>query len=273
MRKTSTLFFLLFLFTQTVLAQGHASKVHITTQEFKDRVEVYASNNNAITVSLEILFNLKGMEEVKLGSKYKIIEPNRPAEHIATLNKNPNQGWSFRYNLKVYLGDFYSGGHDSTYVYTLPFAKGESFLLTQGYDGDYSHQGENAIDFLMNEGTPIYAMRDGIVAEVVEHNNDGCANISCIKMANSVLVYHVDGSFSRYSHLKLNGAEVYVGNQIEVGQLIGFSGNTGWSSEPHLHFSIFEILEGNKSYSIPTKFMTEDGPVYLEEKKTYRRPE
>lgn len=254
-------------------AQGHASKVHVTKQEFRDRIDIYATNQNPIPVSVEIEFQLKGLTENNAGRKFHVIPSSAPRQQIASLIKEPNTGWSMKYNVKVYLGDFYSEGHDSTYVYTLPFEKGKSYRLSQGYNGTFSHEGENAIDFIMPEGTPIYAMRDGTVADVIEHHNDGCANRSCLHMANSVLVYHVDGSFSRYSHLMVNGAAVNLGERVEVGQLIGYSGNTGWSSKPHLHFSIFEIWEGNRSYSIPTRFITDEGAIYLEEGRSYRRPE
>jgi len=246
--------------------------VSITSQEFKDKIEIYATNGNPIPVSIELTFVMKGLEKYLEVDKYKIIASNQPPQLVATLTKKPNEGWTYRYNMKVYLGDFYSPGHDSTFVYVLPFEKGTAHYLSQGYDGTFSHQGENAIDFIMPIGTPIMAMRGGVVAEVVEHNNDGCPHRSCLKMANSILIYHDDGSFSRYSHLKVNGAIVEVGDRIDQGDHIGYSGNTGWSSEPHLHFSIFEINKGNISYSIPTQFNTETGIVYLEEKKKYRRP-
>jgi len=254
------------------IAQGHASKVSITSQELKEKIEIYATNSNPIPVSIALTFTLKGLEQLQEVNTYKIIESNKAPQLVATLLKKPNQGWNYRYNLQVYLGNFYSNGHDSTYVYSLPFAKGTEHYLSQGYDGSFSHSGINAIDFIMPEGTPILAMREGIVAEVIESNDDGCPYRSCIKMANSILIYHVDGTFSRYSHLRHNGADVNVGDQISKGDQIGYSGNTGWSSEPHLHFSIFEIAEGNTGYSIPTKFETTEGIIFLEEKKSYRRP-
>lgn len=271
MRKAILLIYL-FALSTIGYTQGHTSNVSITSQEFKGKIEVYATNRNPIPVSIQLTFTMKGLEKDQQVSKYQIIDNNRSPQLVAILRKKPNMGWTYRYDMKVYLGNFYGPGHDSTYVYTLPFEKGTAHYLSQGYDGSFSHQGENAIDFIMPTGTSILAIRDGIVAEVVEHNNDGCPYRSCLKMANSILIYHDDSTFSRYSHLQLNGAIVEVGDRISQGDHIAYSGNTGWSSEPHLHFSIFEITEGNVSYSIPTKFNTENGIVFLEEKKEYRNP-
>jgi len=271
MRRT----FLLSIFLVTtgwLFSQSHGSKVNITSQEFNNRIELYATNSNPIPVSILLDFKGRGLTEQKEGAKFKVVPSVSPPQLVATLIKEPNVAWTYRYDMKVYLGNFYTNGHDTSYVYSLPFEKGQSYYLSQGYEGSFSHQNENAIDFVMPEGTEIMAIREGIVAEITEHNDDGCPYKSCMKMANSILIYHPDGTFSTYAHLQKNGALVEVGDQVAAGDLIGLSGNTGWSSEPHLHFSVFEIAEGNVIYSIPTPFYTEEGVVYLEEKRDYRRP-
>jgi len=255
-----------------MMAQSHGSKVNITSQEFNDRIELYATNNNPIPVSIKLEFKSRGLDVQARGNKFEVVHSKTTPKLVSTLIKQKNADWTYRYNMQVYLGNFYTLGHDTSYVYSLPFEEVKSYYLSQGYEGSFSHQNENAIDFVMPEGTQIAAIRDGIVAEVIEHNNDGCPYRSCMKMSNSILIYHKDGTFSRYAHLEKNGALVDVGDQIEAGDIIGLSGNTGWSSEPHLHFSVFEIGEGNVTYSIPTPFRTTEGDVYLEEKRNYTRP-
>lgn len=67
---------------------------------------------------------------------------------------------------------------------------------------------------------------------------------------------HNDGTFADYAHLKLNGSAVKEGDSVKKGQLIGYSGDTGFSSGPHLHFSVFiNRIDGSRTF-IPTKFRT-----------------
>ncbi len=162
--------------------------------------------------------------------------------------------------------------NDTSYIYDLPFEKNASFLLYQGYNGKFSHQNENSLDFTMPINTNIYAAREGIVVKVVDKNNKTCPTKECIKYNNLIRVYHADGSFSEYVHLKQNGSLVSEGESINKGQLIGKSGNVGFSTGPHLHFVVFnQKIEGRET--LKTKFRVNKGNevVFLKEKKLYKR--
>ncbi len=50
---------------------------------------------------------------------------------------------------------------------------------------------------------------------------------------------HPDGTFATYAHIKYNGAKCKVGDTVKRGDVIALSGNTGWTSGPHLHFVCF----------------------------------
>jgi murein DD-endopeptidase MepM/ murein hydrolase activator NlpD len=74
-----------------------------------------------------------------------------------------------------------------------------------------------------------------------------------------VIIKHADGTFADYHHLKSGSALVKLGDQVKVGQPIGLSGNTGYSTKPHLHFAVFQAIDGKKVRSLPFRLKTDRG--------------
>lgn len=110
---------------------------------------------------------------------------------------------------------------------------------------------KNAIDFCVKEGTQVFAAADGIVISVKDDSNEGgidkkyFENIE--KYMNKIEIEHANGEISGYYHIKHKSAKVQVGDKVKKGQLIAESGNTGPSSEPHLHFM---VVKNGKSIKI-----------------------
>ena len=100
------------------------------------------------------------------------------------------------------------------------------------YGNNPRHRGT---DFGASAGTAVYAGANGTVAYV----NTGCTagDLNCGGgFGNWVGILHSDGWYSIYAHL--SSASVTQGSSISCGSLVGYSGNTGDSTAPHLHFEL-----------------------------------
>jgi murein DD-endopeptidase MepM/ murein hydrolase activator NlpD len=146
--------------------------------------------------------------------------------------------------------------HQADSIYQYPYAKGDYFPIVQGFGGGYSHRGAStyAVDFAMPTGTPIHATRGGIVIDLVEQHTLGGASRKFAKYANYVVILHGDDTTGEYYHLKKNGVSVKRGEYVTAGQKIGYSGNTGFSSLPHLHFAVYQAKPFGKYQSLPFVF-------------------
>jgi murein DD-endopeptidase MepM/ murein hydrolase activator NlpD len=158
---------------------------------------------------------------------------------------------------------------ETTPIYALPYEKGSSHLLVQGYYSSFSHKNRAALDFAMKEGTKILAARNGVVIRMEEQNNKGGGNRKYRQYANLIVVAHDDGTRAGYWHLKQNGVFVNVGDTVKQGQVIGLSGKTGYALFPHLHFLVW--TNNNRGWQqVPTRFMTSKGPKYLRPLRWWR---
>ena len=126
--------------------------------------------------------------------------------------------------------------------------------IDQGFEGSFSHvDAENryALDFAVEPGTPVSAARAGTVMQVEDgFRASGLAYGEYAKRANIIRILHDDGTMALYAHLAHGGALVRQGQQVQAGQRIGLSGNTGYSTAPHLHF-VVQVNRGMHLVSIP----------------------
>jgi murein DD-endopeptidase MepM/ murein hydrolase activator NlpD len=105
--------------------------------------------------------------------------------------------------------------------------------------------------------------------EVKEDSNKGGLKTKYYAYGNYILIRHSDSSFAWYFHLQKNGAFVNPGDEVKVGQVIGRSGNTGYSAFPHLHIEVV-IPEAGHYKQIPMRFQLRDGVHYLKPWRFYR---
>jgi murein DD-endopeptidase MepM/ murein hydrolase activator NlpD len=140
------------------------------------------------------------------------------------------------------------------FTYRVPFFPEATFTLDQGFGGRFSHtdpQSRYAIDLSVPEGTPVTAARDGVVMQVEEEFRGAGLDLEQFgDRANYLRVLHDDGTMGVYAHLMPRSTIVLAGERVRAGDMIGKSGNTGFSSGPHLHF-VVQVNRGMDLVSIP----------------------
>ncbi|GAI44935.1 unnamed protein product, partial [marine sediment metagenome] len=100
----------------------------------------------------------------------------------------------------------------------------------------------NCIDWAMPIGTPILAARDGKVEETESRFNTHGGQ-EFVNKTNYIVIEHDNNESSVYVHLKYRGLEVKTGQQLKAGQIIGYSGQTGFAGYPHLHFGVYKKVD------------------------------
>lgn len=166
-------------------------------------------------------------------------------------------------NRHDYLVGAIDADHDDDYEYRLPYADGVSYPVLQSYGARFSHRGGEhfTVDFRMDEGTPVHAAREGIVALVEDRHAGGCSKAECGELANFVVVLHSDGTTGEYFHLAQGSSVVVPGQKVERGQMLARSGNTGFTTVPHLHFGVYRTDHSGATRSIAVRFATLRGPI------------
>jgi murein DD-endopeptidase MepM/ murein hydrolase activator NlpD len=167
--------------------------------------------------------------------------------------------------------DFCSVGPNS--YYRLPFSGGfPTWTMGQGNNGTFTHKGKQAyaFDFGANAGTTVRAARGGKVLFVRESvpSNSNCylpfTEPSCQAAnnfvsdngctANAVTIRHQDGTVGEYFHMPMNGVSVAKGAKLRRGDVIAEVGNTGCSSNAHLHFH--SVVAADEDQTTQIRFQT-----------------
>ncbi|HVR81778.1 MAG TPA: M23 family metallopeptidase [Luteimonas sp.] len=190
--------------------------------------------------------------------------PARGSSLVAVLTvADPSRGGGFELRLDPIPGDPSAKPLDVEYL--LPLRQ-RSLRIDQGYGGSFSHsdpQNRYAVDFGADIGTPVIAARDGVVMQVESDFDKAGLNLEKYGgRANFVRIVHDDGTMGLYAHLKPEGVLVRVGQRVHAGQQIGLSGNTGFTTGPHLHFAV-QVNRGMRLVSIPFRMTGPGGPLRI----------
>jgi len=264
-------FIFLFLFSIGLTAQTKP-KVKVYYKQVKNGYQLFVDNDEFCEVSVVLRLNLDNLKASTNRQATFVVPPKKTHFKLMDLHAIRQGGYSFSFNYNVYRGDVSKLTYDLNFPYYLPFKKGQSFNIGQGYDGTFTHQNKKALDFTMPIGTPITAIRGGKVILVVDSFSKHGETADFSRYANYILIEHSDGTFASYVHLKQKSTEVKEGETVKTGQEIALSGNTGWTSGAHLHLEVY-IAKAKRNQTIITRFKVGSGSTteILKEKQTYKR--
>lgn len=212
---------------------------------------------------IEVLVSFKRASNV-------ISEPQLPASVVIPGQRqslvlmvqpiDEHQGWSYEWSYQYIPGDP-KAQPDPNAVYRLPYDEQLALPVHQGFGGEFSHKESHsfhAVDFGMDEGTPVLAARAGVVMSVESDFHAAGTDLSRYgDRANHIRILHSDGTMGVYAHLALESVLVSIGDRVRAGEHIANSGNTGFSTGPHLHF-VVQRNAGGALVSVPFQF-TIDG--------------
>ncbi len=186
----------------------------------------------------------------------RVLPPRSTTELLIVEPADPAMETNFTYRLAHLPGDPIAQ-HRPQQPYRLPYAKAASYLVSQAPPDAITHQdpsSRDAIDFAMPIGSGVYSAREGVVLDVASRYFQSGTNIERDgPRANVVRVLHDDGTMAVYAHLNWNTIRVVPGQKVQRGEYLADSGNTGFSTGPHLHF-VVQRNQGGRLVSVPVQF-------------------
>lgn len=236
--------------------------VFIEKRGSAERPELYVVNQNQAPV--EVHFALTQQDNVAAPAiPEQWIVPAKGTLKLAALQPRvAGAPMRYDYRLRWQLGDP-RAAPTANFAYGPPLPAQGLFTISQAFDGGLSHNtpgSRYAIDIGMPIGSGIRAARGGSVVSVQDRHGAGGNSPAYRSQTNSVYILHDDGTFGVYAHLRQGSALVRPGQRVQGGQIIAQSGNSGYSTAPHLHFAVLRNA-GMRWESLPFKLATPAGPV------------
>lgn len=253
---------------------GDSNLVSITTKKEGDHVRIIARTLQLADVTVTIEADLVNMR-CHVPLPHTVVCPGlKDTEILSIWRGESGQTWHYSYKDHYFAGDP-RVRHDASQVYALPYASGKHYVVIQGFNGKFSHFGDSqySIDWGMPVGSEVRACRAGVVVATKDDSDVGGPDREFMRWANYVMIKHQDGTYGVYMHLMKDGVHVKGGQRVEAGTVLGYSGNTGFSSKPHLHFCVCRPVDGTHRETFPICFKTSNEVrATLAQGKTYTAP-
>jgi hypothetical protein len=249
--------------TRSIKSGGTRGQLAVTHEFMGNSVEVTVPNSFYAPMEGELIFDdIVGVDYPDPDQQLRWVVPARSERvllDLAALGETAVPSLQYRY---VYLPGDPEAEPSSDVTYRVPFSLGLQFPVTQAYPDARTHRTRDsmyAVDLSMPVGTDIVAAKGGVVFDVASKNfKGGPDSDQYADLSNLVRILHDDGTYAVYAHLNWNTIRVRPGDRVKTGQYIADSGNSGFSSGPHLHFAVQRNM-GKRVDSLPIAFRGSDG--------------
>lgn len=226
--------------SQTLLEEKRTESDALLAKLLADKEELLAEAEQYEAQEAELSDQIAALEQERTEALRREWEAaNPPAQDNNNNNSNNNSNNNHTATEAPTDGetpdDGDSDGEEGNYpatneTFLFPTASGTVLTSPYGYrthpiTGNYTMH--NGVDLANNSGTPIYATKSGYVTTAVYNYAYGYY----------VTINHMDGYSSLYGHM--TNYIVSEGQYVTRGEVIGYMGSTGWSTGPHLHFTIY----------------------------------
>jgi murein DD-endopeptidase MepM/ murein hydrolase activator NlpD len=243
--------------TETMSVGGGAASPRIAVQPRSSAAGVALVAVNECRCIVE--FGVKATAATGAEQAARAVVGPRSEQVLLEVPAPPGAG-EIRFDYGYVIGDP-AASHQPPGPYRAPFAPARSFTVSQAAPDAITHRDAGsryAVDISMPVGTAVHAAREGLVINVAHKFFRGGTTQEVRDEANFVQVLHDDGTTAIYAHLQLDTVRVRPGQHVSRGEYIANSGNTGFSSGPHLHFVVLRNA-GLKSESVPVSFAAAGG--------------
>jgi len=222
-----------------------------------------AANDCLCVVTVHVSITASDLRDIPRGTRYPAtLEPG--ARQVILEARHEEQARpELQFTWSAALGSP-QASHNPPRPYRAPFTVGTTFRVSQAYPDHITHvtpDSAYAVDISMPDGTAVYAAREGTVINVRHDSFRGGTAGAMADQANLIEILHDDGTIAVYGHLHWDSIRVRIGQHVALGEYIADSGNTGFSSGPHLHFAVWRNA-GEADVSVPILFAG-PGPTAL----------
>jgi murein DD-endopeptidase MepM/ murein hydrolase activator NlpD len=217
-------------------------------------MRLIAVNNCLCVVTFEVSIRQSDIASIPAGAGYRATVAPGSREILVQADTGAAKA-GLGYAWRAVLGSP-DAVHKPPRPYRVPFDVGSTYVISQAYPSRITHttpDSQYAVDIALPDGTPVYAAREGTVINARHDFFRVAVDPVMMDQANVIEILHDDGTIGVYAHLRWDSIRVRIGAHVVRGQYIADSGNTGFSSGPHLHFAVIRNA-GTADVSVPIQF-------------------